>query len=101
MLNAIDLVNEPLVGELGGERGHKVDSAVHQNQCVDPGSHGLSAGLGLRLLQLMLCVLQEISHPLRRRRRRNRRRRIPSSRSAYLSILPFANYSWYHSKQSL
>lgn len=39
MLNSIDLVNEPLVGELGGERGHKVNSAVQQNQCVYQGSH--------------------------------------------------------------
>ena len=64
VLNAIDLINETLIGQLSGQRGHKVNGAIQQHQGINGGNCGLTAGLGLRPFQVMLHMLQEIGHSL-------------------------------------
>ena len=57
VFDVIYLIDETLVGELRGERGHKVDRAVQEDEGVHIWNHLLLAGLGLRPFQLTLNTL--------------------------------------------
>ena len=56
-------VDETLIGQLGGERGHHVDSAIQENESIDIGSL-LLPHLHLPPLKLRLHTPQQLRHQL-------------------------------------